>query len=154
MNKIIFQVLLLLGAIASHKLVVSFCLGLELSAAPFNTACKLFTSIAVFTFGSVLGIVIGMVISKISLDHSKTTIAVLQVKEEGVCGDFLSFQCNILFQGLAAGSLLYVTVSEILPRERAKWHLVHNTRLAGIYQFTSVAVGFVVMTAMTKYLEA
>ena len=27
-----------------------------------------------------------------------------------------------ILQGLAGGTLLYVTVSEILPRERARWH--------------------------------
>lgn len=57
---------------------------------------------------------------------------------------------DVLFQSLAAGTLLYVTVSEVLPRERARWH--ERKRGAGLAQFLSVAVGFALMYLSTKYL--
>lgn len=54
-------------------------------------------------------------------------------------------------QGLAAGTLLYVTVSEVLPRERAKWH-DSPQRSAGIVQFLSVICGFTVMYFINEYI--
>lgn len=43
-----------------------------------------------------------------------------------------------------------MTVSEVLPRERARWH--ERKRGAGLAQFLSVAVGFALMYLTTKYL--
>lgn len=56
-----------------------------------------------------------------------------------------------ILQGLAGGTLLYVTVSEVLPRERTKWHKSPR-RFAGIFQFSSVAVGFVVIFLLNNYV--
>lgn len=47
---------------------------------------------------------------------------------------------------------MYVTVSEVLPRERARWHQQHSKRLAGVAQLVSVLVGFIIMTGVGKYL--
>lgn len=55
-----------------------------------------------------------------------------------------------VLQGVAGGSLLYVTVSEVLPRERAKWHN-NKRRAAGIAQFFSVTCGFIFMYVLDKY---
>jgi ZIP Zinc transporter len=44
-------------------------------------------------------------------------------------------------QALAAGTLLYVTFFEVLPRERAKCH-------AGLLQYVSVLAGFVLMLTL------
>lgn len=75
------QVLLLLGAVASHKLVVGFCLGVELSSNPLNSMMRHFTSIAVFAFGSALGIAIGMMITGASAKViPNTMVAALQVR--------------------------------------------------------------------------
>lgn len=56
-----------------------------------------------------------------------------------------------ILQGLAGGTLLYVTVSEVLPRERAKWHKSLR-RFAGILQFFSVFVGFIVIFLLNNYV--
>lgn len=56
----------------------------------------------------------------------------------------------VLLQALAAGTLLYVTVSEVLPRERARWH--ERQRSAGVAQFFAVTLGFTLMYLMTRYL--
>ncbi|CAG9818383.1 unnamed protein product, partial [Phaedon cochleariae] len=126
------KVLLLLGAIASHKLVVSFCLGMELASNPSYTCRRHFVYILIFSLGSVGGIVGGMFVTNISNGIKTLLIPCLQ--------------------GLAGGTLLYVTVSEVVPRERARWHKDHEKRSAGIIQFISVVVGFVMMTVLSKYL--
>lgn len=69
----------MLGAVASHKLVVGFSLGIEISSTPGNTLCRLFTAITVFAFGSALGIILGMVVTKVTVETSNTAIALLQV---------------------------------------------------------------------------
>ncbi|KAK5649258.1 hypothetical protein RI129_000287 [Pyrocoelia pectoralis] len=125
------QVLLLLGAVSSHKLVVSFCLGVEI-ASNSQSFLSHFISITIFSTGSVIGIVIGMGVTQIP---------------EGIS----SFVFPVL-QGLAAGTLLYVTVSEVIPRERARWHKQHRHRIAGICQLLSVIVGFTVMSIFTLWL--
>ncbi|EFN87022.1 zinc transporter ZIP1 [Harpegnathos saltator] len=128
----IAEVLLLTGAVASHKFVVAFCLGLELTGVSKSVA-KLIFAIFLFASGSVLGIGIGMLTFQVDTDWSKMVLPILQ--------------------GLAGGTLLYVTVSEVLPRERAKWHKSPR-RFAGILQFLSVAVGFVLIFLLNKYLAA
>lgn len=71
------QVLLLLGAISSHKLVVGFCLGLELAAN--TTSWRHVIGILVFSAGSVAGIIAGGFLSNIQNLLSDELIAVLQV---------------------------------------------------------------------------
>jgi len=127
------QVLLLLGAVASHKLVVGFCLGVELASTPGSSACRHFVSITIFSCGSALGIGVGMIINEIPKNILEILFPVLQ--------------------GLAAGTLLYVTVSEVIPRERARWHKQHHRRWAGILQLLSVTCGFIIMTAVTFLLD-
>jgi len=56
---IFFKVLLLTGAVASHKFVVGFCLGLELAGVS-KSVPKLIFAIFLFAIGSVVGIGIGM----------------------------------------------------------------------------------------------
>lgn len=56
-----------------------------------------------------------------------------------------------ILQGLAGGTLLYVTVSEVLPRERAKWHK-SSRRYAGVLQFFSVGAGFVLIFLLNRYV--
>ncbi|KAL3284852.1 hypothetical protein HHI36_018991 [Cryptolaemus montrouzieri] len=126
------KVLLLLGAICSHKFVVGFCLGLELASS--TSVCRHIIGIFVFASGSVAGIALGAFVSNVHNTVSDILMAVLQ--------------------GMAGGTLLYVTLSEIVPRERARWHQQHEKRSAGIYQFFSIVLGFIIMTIMTQYLDA
>lgn len=127
------KVLLLLAAVASHKLVVGFCLGMELASSTCTTFCKHFLCILVFACSSMGGIVLGMAIADNPNKLVNTIIPILQA--------------------LAGGTLLYVTVSEVLPRERARWHKQHLKRNAGLLQLFSVLLGFILMTVFSKYID-
>lgn len=85
------------GAVAAHKLVIAFCIGVELITAEMKT---LLIIIYVFTFAVVspLGIGVGMAISNLEQDSA----------------DIVS----VFLQGLASGTLLYVVFFEILQNDR------------------------------------
>lgn len=127
------KVMILFTAVISHKLVVGFCLGVELSVTAGATFKNHFVAIFVFSFGSVLGIAVGMGLVDLN--------SVLDSK-------FLP-----VIQGLAGGTLLYVTVCEVLPRERARWHGNQETKSAGLLQFTACTLGFAVMTILNTYIK-
>ncbi|RLU15114.1 hypothetical protein DMN91_013001 [Ooceraea biroi] len=127
----IAEVMLLTGAVASHKFVVGFCLGLELAGVS-KSVPKLVFVIFVFAVGSVLGIGIGMLTFQVDTKWSKVALPILQ--------------------GLAGGTLLYVTVSEVLPRERTRWHK-SSRRYAGILQFLSVISGYVAIFLLNNYVS-
>ena len=59
------QVFLLVGAVASHKFVVGFCLGVELAGAN-STIPRIVLAIFVFSAGSAIGIGIGMLTFNVS----------------------------------------------------------------------------------------
>lgn len=56
-----------------------------------------------------------------------------------------------ILQGLVGGTLLYVTVCEIMPRERAKWHRSPR-RSAGVLQLFSMILGFVIIYLLNNYV--
>lgn len=130
LQKKVSEVLLVVAAVASHKFVVGFCLGLELVRAGSSTL-KLMLAIFVFSSGSMLGIGLGM----LTFGSKKKWVSVILP----------------VLQGLAAGTLLYVTVSEVLPRERARWHRSPR-RSAGILQLLSTIVGFVFIYLLNRYV--
>ncbi|XP_026673784.1 zinc transporter ZIP3 isoform X3 [Ceratina calcarata] len=130
LQKYTSEVFLLVGAVASHKFVVGFCLGLELAGAN-SVFFKILLATLVFSGGSVIGIGIGMITFRMTNQWTEVVVPILQ--------------------GLAGGTLLYVTVSEILPRERARWHRSPR-RVAGILQLLSVVVGFVIIFLLNKYV--
>lgn len=68
-----------MGAVASHKLVVGFCLGVELSSGVATAACKHFIAIVVFALGSVAGIIVGMTVTGMSSHWSDIAQPILQV---------------------------------------------------------------------------
>lgn len=82
--------------------------------------------------GTILGIGIGMALTRLPESLEGTTIPLLQ--------------------GLAGGTLLYVTVSEVIPRERARWHQ-SGPKSAGIQQFVAMALGFMTMTIINTYFD-
>lgn len=125
-------VMILFIAVISHKFVVGFCLGVELSVSPGNTFKKHFLAIFVFSAGSVLGIALGMAIVDLSAVLDSDALAILQ--------------------GIAGGTLLYVTVCEVLPREKARWHKSQTHKAAGLIQLLAFAIGFSVMTVMNMYI--
>ncbi|XP_063981895.1 protein zntD [Diachasmimorpha longicaudata] len=131
LQKEIDEVFLLIGAVVSHKLVMAFCLGLELAESA-STVCRYTSAMLFFAGGSSLGIGLGMLAFSLETASGKIILSVLQ--------------------GLAGGTLLYVTVSEVLPRERARWH--NSPRSSpGLVQFFSTAFGFVGIFFINKYLE-
>jgi zinc transporter 1/2/3 len=125
------KVMLLFIAVASHKFVVVFCLGVELAVSPGATFKRHFLAILVFSAGSVLGIGLGMTIVDATADQNLIYI----------------------LQGMAGGTLLYVTLCEVLPREKARWHESQTKRSAGLIQFIAFVIGFITMTLMNEYIS-
>lgn len=127
------RVMILFTAVMSHKLVVAFCLGVELSASHGSKFKHHFLAIFVFSAGSVVGILVGMGIVDLSSVSDSKLLPILQ--------------------GIAAGTLLYVTLCEVLPREKARWHQNRSNRSAGLVQFLAFCVGFAVMTLINTYIS-
>ena len=110
------EVWLLFTAIASHKFVIMFCMTMELTVIKTN---KIVHIIYVVMFGitSSLGAIIGIGVSE-NLDTEGPVVNILQ--------------------GMAAGTLLYVSFFEIINRERSKpGH--------GLMKFAAILVGFLVL---------
>ncbi|XP_034486330.1 zinc transporter ZIP1 [Drosophila innubila] len=126
------KVLFLLGAVACHKFVMGFCLGLEFRSNPSATIRSQFIGISVFALGAVGGIGLGMLIVDVPAAWSKTTLPIVQA--------------------LAGGTLFYVTVCEVIPREKARWHRNLDRRWAGFAQFAIVFIGFATMCLINYYL--
>lgn len=111
----------LLLAVATHKFVISFCVGVDL----LSTRTKTFLMVvyvATFAVVSPLGIGIGIALS----DDSSSSE-----------GDLTT----VILQGMAAGTLLYVVFFEVLQRERA------NSQ-SGVLQLIAIMAGFGVMFAL------
>lgn len=128
------RVMILFIAVLSHKLVVAFCFGVELSASPGSTFKQHFLVIFVFSAGSVVGILVGMGLVDMSTVSNSKLLPVLQ--------------------GIAGGTLLYVTLCEVLPRERARClQNMNSNKYTGLVQFLSLSLGFSVMTLMNTYIS-
>jgi solute carrier family 39 (zinc transporter), member 1/2/3 len=127
------RVMILFTAVLSHKLVVAFCLGVELTASHGSTLRNHFSAIFVFSAGSVVGILVGMGIVDYNTVEDSKSLPILQ--------------------GIAAGTLLYVTLCEVLPREKARWHQNTQNKAAGLIQFLSFSIGFAVMTLMNTFIS-
>lgn len=84
------------GAVSAHKLVIAFCIGIELVTSEMKTVLVVIY-VFIFAIVSPLGIGIGIAIS-----------------QEGDSTALLS----VILQGLASGTLLYVLFFEILRAER------------------------------------
>ncbi|XP_030375336.1 zinc transporter ZIP1 isoform X2 [Scaptodrosophila lebanonensis] len=125
------KVLFLLGAVACHKFVMGFCLGLELRSS--TSIRSQFFGVLVFAFGAILGIGIGMLIVELPTGWSKMSLPIIQA--------------------LAGGTLFYVTVCEVIPREKARWHQNTGRSAAGLAQFASVGTGFTAMCIINFYLS-
>ncbi|BFF89349.1 protein zntD [Drosophila madeirensis] len=127
------KVLFLLGAVACHKFVMGFCLGLEFRSNPQTTLRSQFVGILVFALGAVCGIGLGMLIVDVPAEWSSKTLPIVQA--------------------LAGGTLFYVTVCEVIPREKARWHSHPTRRWAGFAQFATVVAGFATMCIINFYLS-
>lgn len=114
----------LFGAIATHKFVIGFCVGVELVSSRTKLALLL---VYIGTFAAVtpIGIGIGILLSAdpTAIDSSGSLVATV-------------------LQGMAAGTLLYVVFFEVLQKERA------NTK-NGFWQLASILAGFLLMLMLT-----
>lgn len=118
----ISSVVYLAAAIATHKLVIAFCVGMELYVAGASTRTVL-GYLSVFSLVTPLGIGVGL-----ALGHFKND------------SENLGPTPTIL-QGMAAGTLLYVVFFEVLARERA------NDK-SGLLQLAAIIVGFMLMLGL------
>lgn len=118
----ISSVVYLAAAIATHKLVISFCVGMELYVASASTRTTL-GYLSIFSMVTPIGIAVGL-----ALGHFKND------------SENLGPTPTIL-QGMAAGTLLYVVFFEVLARERAN-------EKSGLLQLLAIIVGFTLMLGL------
>ncbi|CAK9831725.1 Zinc transporter ZIP2 [Anthophora retusa] len=116
------SVVYLAAAIATHKLVISFCVGMELYVAGATTKTTL-GYLTIFSMVTPIGIAVGL-----ALGHFKND------------SENLGPTPTIL-QGMAAGTLLYVVFFEVLARERAN-------EKSGLLQLTAIIIGFMLMLGL------
>lgn len=119
----------LCAAVATHKLVIAFCIGVELVSSRTKT-CLIALYMATFAVVSPLGIAIGLVMSfEDALEHRNGLPL-----------------ASVVLQGMAAGTLLYVVFFEVLQREKS------NAR-HGLIQLFSIFTGFIVLLALSFFSE-
>lgn len=121
------SVVYLAGAIATHKLVIAFCVGMELYVTGASTRTIL-GYLSVFSMVTPLGIMTGLVLGHFNNDSEN-----------------LGATPTIL-QGMAAGTLLYVVFFEVLARERA------NDK-SGLLQLAAIIAGFTLMLLLQLFSE-
>ncbi|EEB15909.1 zinc transporter, putative [Pediculus humanus corporis] len=121
------EIFLVLGSVTLHKVVLSFCLGLELNSINVKKLYSI-AAIGIFSIGSSAGILIGLFVTSTS-----------------------PFNIDAQIQAIAGGSLLYVAAFEVLPRERFQWQ--HKSRhYAGILQFFFVIIGFTCLSMIHSFV--
>ena len=111
-----------ISAVATHKPVIAFCLGLELC----NSRTRLLIYSAymiIFALISLVGTCVGIIITS----HSSTGSAYYIVVA--------------IFQALSAGTIIYVVFFEVLQRERSK-------NVSGLAQLFFVLLGFCVLLSV------
>jgi len=111
----------LLLAFASHKWVISACLGLKWARSALRPIIAILY-MTVFCAVSPIGVGVGMALSSPDKEQVDNTAI-------------------IVLQGIATGSLLYVVFFEILEKERQK-------PVAGILQVVSMSLGFIFMVLL------
>ena len=121
LEKNVHDVWILFAAVAAHKFVISFCIGLELYQA--KTPKILFVSyIIIFALVTPIGMGIGIAISTLQVSSGYyVSVAVLQ--------------------GIAGGTILYIVVFEVLERERSK-------NVSGLAQLLFISLGFAVISSI------
>jgi len=108
----------LFTAIACHKFIIAFCVCLDMVQAGTRKFI-FFSYLSIFSLVSAVGIAIGLIITEAgSGSVPEIVVATLQ--------------------GIAAGTLLYVVMFEVLNRERMK-------EVSGLLQLVGVLLGFGVM---------
>lgn len=94
-------------AVAAHKFVISFCLGVQFVATTRLSTLLIVAYQSVFSLISPLGIGIGIALTETG-------------QGEGTDEKALQTPLITVLQGLAAGTLVYVVFFEVLEKERKK----------------------------------
>jgi len=118
----ISSVIYLAAAIATHKLVIAFCVGMELYVAGASTKTTL-GYLSIFSMVTPIGIAVGLALSHFKNDSENLGPA------------------PTILQGMAAGTLLYVVFFEVLARERAN-------EKSGLLQLAAIIIGFMLMLGL------
>jgi len=106
----------MLGAVSAHKLVIAFCVGVELVSSKTKLVLML-VYMTTFAMVSPLGIGIGIALSEADDGSGNSDVP------------------NVILKGLATGTLLYVVFFEILQKQ-------HNNKESGLMQLLAIGVGF------------
>nr|CAD7205855.1 unnamed protein product [Timema douglasi] len=109
----------MLGAVAAHKLVIAFCVSVEMVSTRVST-CLSLIYVCTFSLVTPMGIGAGLLLTETAKDGATNTV----------------------LQGLATGTLLFVVFFEILNRQRKSGG--HDGR-SGIWQLFAVMTGFLIM---------
>jgi zinc transporter 1/2/3 len=114
-------------AISSHKLLIAFIISVELYEKCANIILVVF-HMTLFSMMSPIGILI-VIIAEESLDSESETNLIV-----------------VLLSAISSGTILYIVFFEILQKERV-------SRLSGIIQLVSMAIGFGIMFCVTNTLK-
>nr|XP_018915842.1 PREDICTED: zinc transporter ZIP3-like [Bemisia tabaci] len=116
------------AAVASHKLVIALCIGVEMvtTRIKFASACTY-----IFTYAAVspAGILVGMFILN-----------------DASSGSEVNLIASALLQGLATGTLLYVVFFEVLTKTMSKSE-------TGLMKMFAILVGFLAMLGLQLLLD-
>ncbi|CAB3386113.1 Hypothetical predicted protein [Cloeon dipterum] len=112
----------LFSAISSHKYVLSFCIGVEMLACNTKTIL-IYIYTGIFGLSSTFGIAGGWIIVETGSEGAEKHAAA------------------VVLQGMAMGTILYVTFFEILQNEKSK-------RQNSYLQLASIIIGFVCMSLL------
>lgn len=144
------------GAVATHKLVIAFCVSVELIVNK-TKFCLATLYICTFAVVSPIGIAVGIWIShKGSIEEIRQDEHLLIFDPaDGIRNDELPGDNGtspnivaVVLQGLATGTLLYVVFFEILIKSRTTSTSNKKNVYSGILQYISVLVGFFIMLGM------
>jgi zinc transporter 1/2/3 len=116
----------LFTAVIVHELAIMFCIGMEMLASKLRVLLYVIYMVELGLITSV-GVGVGILVTEYVHDPSATHLLVIAV-----------------LQGVAAGTLLYVTFFEILERER---HKPGN----GLEKLFAILAGFLALTALEVF---
>ena len=116
----------LFTAVIVHELAIMFCIGMEMLASKLRVLLYVIYMIELGLITSI-GVGVGIVVTEYIQDPSATHVLVIAI-----------------LQGIATGTLLYVTFLEVLERERHKPG-------SGLAKLGAIAVGFFALSAMEAF---
>lgn len=144
-------------AIATHKFVIIFCVGMELVSAKIRSL-YIFIYVVAFSVVTPLGILFGTLLCAIGIDADEMItnsgkVEVTAGKNDGTTDSQL-IVIGAVLQAMAAGTLLYVIFFEVLVRDRSHphqpqqehhHHHPHDHDDSGFFQLFAIICGFLFM---------